>query len=130
MTKDRPSFETLVPLEHVIKPARSALPDLYCRADVFVSTSWGEGFGLPPLEAMACGAPVVLTDSRGVRDYARPNENCIMVPPRDVEQLAAAMIRILSDRAFAQKIGQAGVATASRFQWDACVDRLEKVLRA
>lgn len=129
VTKDRPELTTALPVEHIVKPERSALPDLYRRADVFVSTSWGEGFGLPPLEAMACGVPVALTDSGGVRDYARPEENCLLVPPHAVDQLAAAMIRLLNDRAFAQRVGQAGVTTAAHFQWEACVDRLEAVLR-
>jgi glycosyltransferase involved in cell wall biosynthesis len=130
VTKDRPSFETTIPVEHIINPDRSQLPDLYRRADVFVSTSWGEGFGLPPLEAMACGIPVVLTDSGGVRDFARPGENCVLVPPRAVDQIAAGMIQVLSDRAWAAQLATAGSATAERFQWEACVDRLEAVLRA
>jgi glycosyltransferase involved in cell wall biosynthesis len=130
VTKDQPTIKTSLSYEHIINPDRPELPDLYRRASVFVSSSWGEGFGLPPLEAMACGTPVVLTDSRGVRDYVQPDTNCVMVQPGNIEKLAAAIIRVLSDRSFAQKIGQAGVVTAARFQWDECVDRLEVVLRA
>jgi glycosyltransferase involved in cell wall biosynthesis len=129
VTKDQPVIDTAVPYEHLVRPDRSSLPDLYRRADVFVSASWGEGFGLPPLEAMACGTPVVLTDSRGVRDYARPNENCLLVQPHDSGQLAAAMVRLLTERPLARKMAQAGVTMAAQFQWDACVDRLEAVLR-
>jgi glycosyltransferase involved in cell wall biosynthesis len=130
VTKDQPAFETPVPFEHVVNPDRSELPDWYRRADVFVSTSWGEGFGLPPLEAMACGTPVVLTDSGGVRDFARTGENCVLVPPRAIDQLAAGMIQVLGDRAWAAQLAAAGVATVARFQWEACVDRLEAALRA
>jgi glycosyltransferase involved in cell wall biosynthesis len=129
VTKDRPDLPTTLPYEHVVKPDRSELPDLYRRSDVFVSASWGEGFGLPPLEAMACGVPVVVTDSGGVRDYARSGENCLMVPPRALESLAAAMVRVLDDRAFAARLAEAGISTAAQFQWEACVDRLEAVLR-
>ncbi|CAG0935635.1 Putative glycosyltransferase EpsD [Thermoflexales bacterium] len=130
VTKDRPELKTALPYAHVVKPDEITLPDLYRSADVFVSASWGEGFGLPPLEAMACGVPVVLTDSGGVRDYARSGENCSMVPVRDVTQLAAAIVHVLSDREYAQRIGRAGVLTAARFQWEVCVERLEAVLRA
>jgi glycosyltransferase involved in cell wall biosynthesis len=130
VTKDQPELATPLPVEHIVRPDRLALPDLYRRADVFVSTSWGEGFGLPPLEAMACGTPVVLTDSGGVRDFARTGENCVLVPPRAVDQLAAGMVQVLSDRARAAQLAAAGIATAARFQWEACVDRLEAALRA
>lgn len=130
VTKDQAPIETAVPFEQIVKPDRSELPNLYRRADVFVSTSWGEGFGLPPLEAMACGIPVVLTDSGGVRDFARAGENCVLVSPRAVDQIAAGMTQILSDRAWATRLAAAGVTTVERFQWEACVDRLEAALRA
>ena len=89
----------------------------------------GEGFGLPPLEAMACGAPVVLTDSGGVRDYARHEDNCLLVPPRDPQALAAAMLRILTDPVLADCLRRAGPPTTARFTWEAAVDRFEAALR-
>jgi glycosyltransferase involved in cell wall biosynthesis len=128
VTKEPVSIESPVRHTIVLRPDRAALPELYRQADVFVSSSWSEGFGLPPLEAMACGVPVVMTDSRGVRDFARPDENCVLVPPRQVDALAGAMRRVLSDRPFAQSMARAGVSTAQRFQWEACIDRLERWL--
>jgi glycosyltransferase involved in cell wall biosynthesis len=128
VTKEPASIESSVRHTIVLRPDRAALPDLYRQADVFVSSSWSEGFGLPPLEAMACGVPVVMTDSRGVRDFARPDENCVLVPPREVDALAGAIRRVLSDRAFAQSMARAGVSTAQRFQWGGCIDRLERLL--
>jgi glycosyltransferase involved in cell wall biosynthesis len=116
--------------EIVIKPRRDKLPALYRRSDVFVFPSWGEGFGLPPLEAMACGVPVVLTDSRGVHEYARPEQNCLMVPPQNIDVLAQAIRRVLSDHTLAQALAQAGVATSAHFRWDACVNRFEVCLHS
>lgn len=128
VVKESLSIDLPVGSEIVLRPRREELPDLYRRSDVFVFSSWGEGFGLPPLEAMACGVPVVLTDSRGVREYARSGENCLMVPPRDVGQLAEALRRVLSDEHLARSLSETAVETAQRFQWDVCVDRFEAVL--
>lgn len=50
---------------------------------IFISTSWWEGFGLPPLEAMACGCAVILSNSGGVNEYAQLDDNCLMFDPRN-----------------------------------------------
>ncbi len=50
---------------------------------IFISTSWWEGFGLPSLEAMACGCALILTDAGGVNEYAIANENCLMYEPKN-----------------------------------------------
>lgn len=117
-----------VPFEYIRRPTRAALAHLYASCDLFVSASWREGFGLPPLEAMACGAPVVLTDSGGVREYARHGENCLVVPARDPKALAEAMLCVLADTALAQRLRRSGPPTAARFTWDDAVDRFERAL--
>jgi glycosyltransferase involved in cell wall biosynthesis len=121
-------IKSRVPFELVHHPTRAQLMQLYAQCDLFVSSSWREGFGLPPLEAMACGAPVVLTDSGGVREYARDGENCLMVPTRDPAALAAAMYRLLTDRALAERLRHNGPKTARRFTWESAVDRFEQAL--
>ena len=128
--KEEGHLECEVPVESVFRPDRQQLAAMYANCDVFVSASWHESFGLPPLEAMACGAPVVLTDSGGVRDYARSEENCLMVPPRDPQALASAMLRVLTDPALANRLRRAGRLTAARLTWDAAVDRFEVALQA
>jgi glycosyltransferase involved in cell wall biosynthesis len=60
------------------------LPALYSRADIFLELSRHHGFGRTGIEAMACGAACVLSDSGGVRDYARHGENALIVPVTDV----------------------------------------------
>ena len=84
----------------------------YASCDIFVFASHREGFGLPPLEAMASGCAVVTTDCGGVSDFARPDHNCLMVPPGDPAALAAAIGRLLDDGALREKLAAAGVATA------------------
>lgn len=106
-------------------PPDAELIALYGSADLFASTSWSEGLGYPPLEAMACGTPVVLTDSGGVRDYARDGENCLVVAPRDVDGIAAAVERLLTDDELAMRLSHAGKETASQYDWATVVDRIE-----
>lgn len=64
------------------RPNDDELAELYSSTDIFAFPSHIEGFGLPPLEAMACGTPVVTTDCLGVRDYVNNGKNAIMVPPK------------------------------------------------
>ncbi|WP_236609058.1 glycosyltransferase family 4 protein [Saccharolobus islandicus] len=70
---------------------------LYSSADAFLFTSYAEGFGLPPLEAMACGTPVVMTDNKGSRDYALNGYNALISQPGDIKSLVNNLIRVLQD---------------------------------
>ncbi|HUF37318.1 MAG TPA: glycosyltransferase family 4 protein [Anaerolineales bacterium] len=126
--KEAGELETPVPHDVVMRPDTPALAELYAGSDLFVSSSWHEGFGLPPLEAMACGAPVVLTDSGGVRDFARDGENCLVVPPKSTDALAEAMRRVLDEPGLAERFRTAGPPTAAEFTWEKAVDRLEEAL--
>ncbi len=128
VSKEDCQIESRVPFECIHRPTRAQLAQLYAACDLFVSASWREGFGLPPLEAMACGAPVVLTDSGGVREYARHSENCLMVPTRDPVALASAMSRVLSDATLAHRLAANGPPTAALFSWDRAVDRIEAAI--
>ena len=94
----------------------------------FVSASWYEGFCNPPLEAMACGTPVVLTDSGGVREYALDKENCLMSPPKDLRRLATNIKSVLTDNTLADSLSQKGLKTAQSFTWQKSIEKLEKIL--
>ena len=104
------------------------MAQLYSSADIFAFPSHIEGFGLPPLEAMACETPVVTADCLGVRDYISSGENAIMVPPKNPEALAEAMITILSDNTLQEKFKANGLITAARYTWEQGVDDFEKSL--
>jgi glycosyltransferase involved in cell wall biosynthesis len=112
-----------------IKPGQDELRRIYSSATVFVSSSWYEGFGLPGLEAMACGVPVVTTDSGGVREYAVNEENCLMVPPKNPQALADAITRLLSDEPLRKKFIKNGLETAKKFDWDRSIDILEEIFQ-
>jgi glycosyltransferase involved in cell wall biosynthesis len=88
------------------------LARLYSSARVHFDGSDFQAFGLPALEAMACGAVSVLTDAGGVSEYARDQENCLLVPPRDVDASAGAILRLLRDAPLVARMRDAGFATS------------------
>ncbi len=88
------------------------LARLYSSAQVHFDGSDFQAFGLPALEAMACGAVSVLTDVGGVREYARDEENCLLVPPRDPDAAAQAILRLLSDQALHARLRDGGLETS------------------
>jgi glycosyltransferase involved in cell wall biosynthesis len=128
-SKEDCQIESRLPFEFFRRPSDDEYAALLQKCDLFVSASWSEGFGLPPLEAMSYGAPVVLTDSRGVREYARPGENCLMTPPHDPAALAEAILTVLQDDELAERLRGNGPPTAARFSWEAATDRFESALR-
>lgn len=91
------------------------LAELYSEADIFLDGSEFQGFGRCALEAMACGAACVLTDLGGVLEYARHEDNALLVPPRRAEEMAAAILRLLDDAALRQQLVASGLNTAQRF---------------
>lgn len=129
VSKEPCDIQSSVPFDFIFRPERAELARLYAMCDLFVLASWWESFGLPPLEAMACGAPVVLTDSRGVREYARPGENCLLVPIRQPAALAEAILRVLEDPALEEQLRRQGPPTAARFDWQSAADRFETALQ-
>lgn len=101
--------------------------DFYRRCNVFVFTSFMEGFGLPPLEAMACGIPVITTDCGGVRDFADAS-NAIIVPPGDARAIAGAIMRLKKDGDLRRRLRQQGLKTARRFSLETMISQYCRVL--
>jgi glycosyltransferase involved in cell wall biosynthesis len=91
------------------------LPALYTGALCFVYPSYFEGFGLPPLEAMACGAPVVAGERTSLPEVV--GEAGILVDPFDVRALAAAIGRIIDDAALRASLRRKGLERARLFDW-------------
>lgn len=112
----------------IIKPSSDQdMVAIYQRADIFVFPSWYEGFGLPPLEAMACGIPVVTADCGGVRDYVQDGYNALVTPIKDPVSLADAIQKIAYDPMLANHLSHNGLETTKEFGWDAFVNRIERV---
>jgi glycosyltransferase involved in cell wall biosynthesis len=94
------------------------LPALYNLADVFVFPSFYEGFGLPPLEAMACGTPVVCSNAASLPEVV--GDAALTVAPDDSDGLAAAVGRMLDDPALAEDLRRRGLERARQFTWQRC----------
>jgi len=104
---------------------------LYSRCPIYLCPSWDEGLGMPPMEAMACGAALVTFDNGGCRDYAKDGETALVAPRRDVAALAGALERVVTDAGLRERLARQGQAfVTSRFDWDRAVERLEGILRA
>jgi alpha-1,3-rhamnosyl/mannosyltransferase len=105
-----------------IGPVKDAeLPGLYGGAELFVFPSEFEGFGLPVLEAMACGAPVVCGDRSSLPEVA--GEGALLCDPHDVESLAHAIEQALDDRDLRANLRQRGLARAAQFSWEQTAQR-------
>ncbi len=115
-------------VEWLTDAPRHTLAQLYRHAVLFVLPSHCEGFGLPALEAMAAGVPVVLTDCGGVWEFARPDHNCRMVPAGRPELLALAMGHLLADKYERRRLSDNGKADAAAFTWERVAERTESVL--
>ncbi|WP_418791065.1 glycosyltransferase family 4 protein [Phosphitispora sp. TUW77] len=92
------------------------LPVLYNLAGLFVFPSLYEGFGLPPLEAMACGTPVITSNRSSLPEVA--GEAAALVDPYSSEELAAAIDRVLKDEGLCRQMRENGLLQAAKFSWE------------
>jgi len=92
------------------------LPGLYAGCEAFCYPSLREGFGMPVLEAMAQGAPIVTSDGTATAEVA--GDAALLVDPRDHEAVGAALARLLDDVDLAADLSRRGVARAATFTWD------------
>ncbi len=95
--------------------AEDSMPALYAGSSAFVFPSWYEGFGLPILEAMAVGTPVVTSNRTALPEVA--GEAAHLVDPADFGDIAAGINRLLEDRDYAENLRQKGFARAREFTW-------------
>jgi glycosyltransferase involved in cell wall biosynthesis len=109
---------------------QSRLAGLYSRCPIYCCPSWDEGLGMPPMEAMACGAALCTYDNGGSRDYAIDERTALVAPRRDVDALARALVRLAEDRALRERIAREGREwVTTRFDWERATTRLEALLR-
>jgi glycosyltransferase involved in cell wall biosynthesis len=98
------------------------LPALYRQAEALVYPSLYEGFGLPPLEAMACGTPVLTSNTTSLPEAV--GDAAVTVDPTDVEALAEGLARVLFDGALQRDLRARGLARAAEFRWERTAARL------
>jgi glycosyltransferase involved in cell wall biosynthesis len=102
------------------------LPALYSGASVFVFPSFYEGFGMPPLEAMACGTPVITSDNTSLPEVV--GNAGIMIKADDTERLAGEMERVLTNNKLAQNLREKGLEQAKKFSWEKSAKELLDVI--
>ena len=106
---------------------RGAMPGIFRSADEVVCTPWYEPFGIVPLEAMACGVPVVAAAVGGLRDTVVDHGTGLHVPPNDPVALAAALATLLGNASLRRELGNAGRERArTRYSWDRVAAETER----
>jgi glycosyltransferase involved in cell wall biosynthesis len=128
-----PIFQALDDLSlasHVdfIRPDDGALPALYAGAEAFVYPSLYEGFGLPPLEAMACGTPVAVSNRASLPEIV--NSTGVLFDPLDVEDIAGTTQRLLEDSELRRRLRTAGPQRAATFTWDRAAQETVQVYQS
>lgn len=104
---------------HILEPGfidTVDLPAVYSMASIFVFPSLYEGFGIPPLEAMACEVPVIVSDRGSLPEVA--GSGAILVNASDVAELYEAMLRLLYDKQLSKELVEKGRIVANNFNWE------------
>jgi glycosyltransferase involved in cell wall biosynthesis len=108
--------------------ASEALPALYQGASLFLYPTLYEGFGLPVVEAMAAGAPVVTSNNSALREIAEGYAH--LVDPLDVEELARAIVRCMGDVEYRESLAKLGLRRAADFRWERTAEKTRETYLA
>jgi glycosyltransferase involved in cell wall biosynthesis len=114
-----PGLRLLGPVE------QADLPALYSLAGCLAHPAWYEGFGLTPLEAMACGAPVVASNASSLPEVV--GDAGLLVDPADVDGWAGALTRVLEDEELRGRLRERGLARAAELTWERTAERTWEV---
>jgi len=106
----------------LVRPSNEDLMALYSMASAFVFPSWIEGLGIPLLEAMTCGAPVIASDRGSIPEVA--GDAALLHDVDDIESFARSIERVLTDPAEAARLRERGYARAAQFTWDKTARRV------
>lgn len=111
--------------EHIVMPGyivNSDLPLIFNNAFAFLYTSLRESFGIPLLEAMACGTPVITSNTSSMPEIG--GANAIFVNPENCDEITTMMLRLESDQAFYERQRQIGLERAKLFSWKKTAENL------
>ncbi len=105
-----------------VRPLRADLIALYSMTETFVFPSWIEGFGIPILEAMVCGAPVIASNRGAIPEVA--GNAALYTDAEDAETLAKHLMRVLSSPIEAERLRRQGYKRAAQFSWNSTAKQI------
>ncbi len=114
--------------EYYKNPKPNRLLNIYNSCSIFIAPSWYEGWSLPPAESMACGCALVTTDSLGVREYAFNEKTALISEPKNPEELAQSIIRLIYDNNLRISLAESGHRFVQNFTWEKAVNEFEKII--
>lgn len=103
------------------------LPSLYAAAEIFVYPSLYEGFGLPPLEAMSCGVPVITSNSTSLPEVV--GNAAILIDPLNIDEITEAMKRIITNKILAEDLISKGIIQSRKFSWKETAEKTLEVIK-
>lgn len=106
--EDKVLFPGFIEIQH--------LPYLYSASEVFVYPSFYEGFGLPPVEAMACGVPVIASNTTSIPEIL--GDNALLIDPKDIDELYGSLLMVLEDKYLRDSLIKKGLIRASELSWN------------
>lgn len=116
-------------LDHYYRdPKREELRNLYQQADMFIFPAREEGWGLTPLEAMACGCPVVGTDVGCMTELGIDGENVLLSGTNDVDGLTANIVKLARDISLRAEISENGLKTVCKLSWEKSAEKFIDIL--
>ena len=101
----------------------------YYQGSIFVNTGIHEALPMPPIEAMACGATLVMTDMEGAKEYTVDHENCLLASIRDAKAIAKRIDEALSSDALRDQLVKNAILTAGRYTWDSVAEKFGEMVK-
>jgi len=110
--------------------SQERMAEKYSSADIFVEGSWQAGWNNPVAEAMACKVSVVCTDIGGVKDFAFHEKTALLVPPKNPQAMASAILKLIRDEKLRETLRENAYKHIKQFGWDKSAERLEEILNS
>lgn len=112
-------------IEYHYNPEQAKIANIYNTSSIFLSSSWAEGFALPPAEAASCGCAIVATDSGGIRDYVTHGVTGLLSPPCDAKALADNLCTLLQDDELRITLARQAHDEVRKFIWSRSISQME-----